>query len=182
MKIIWEWRASLTPEQKHTHLQSYRFIFAADIWVFLNLILAILISIPAFNLFSHGTHITVAHAMGTTIGINTMILMGSVFLIIEEFCGSRFTGWAKTWANQGFWISNICLVIFLAALMGAGSMEAFSEWEDFAERSDAVIPMLLTFSISGIGLLAGLWMVVVSAVSLLRPVGSANAIAATNAD
>ena len=51
MKIIWDWRVSLTPDQKHAHLQSYRFIFAADIWVFLNLILAILISIPAFNLF-----------------------------------------------------------------------------------------------------------------------------------
>lgn len=31
-------------------------------------------SIPAINLFTHGTHITVAHAMGSTIGINTMIL------------------------------------------------------------------------------------------------------------
>ncbi len=169
MKIIWEWRASLTPDQKHAHLQSYRFIFAADIWVFLNLILAILISIPAFNLFSHGTHITVAHAMGTTIGINTMILMGSVFLIVEELAGERFKGWTKKWANQGFWVSNLSLLVFLSALMVAGSMEAFTEWEDFYEQSEAVVPMLLTFSISGVGLLAGLWMVVVAALSLLKP-------------
>ncbi len=168
--IIWKWRKSLTPDQKHTHRQSYRFIFAADIWVFLNLILAILISIPAFNLFSHGTHITVAHAMGTTIGINTMILMGSVFLIVEELRGPAFSGWSKTCASQGFWVTNLSLVVFLGALMIAGSMEAFTEWEDFYEQSEAVVPFLLAFSISGIGLLGGLWMVVVSALNMLKPV------------
>ncbi|MBT5187557.1 MAG: cbb3-type cytochrome c oxidase subunit I [Kordiimonadaceae bacterium] len=166
-KIIWDWRTSLTPEQKHAHLQSYRFIFAADIWVFLNLILAILISIPAFNLFSHGTHITVAHAMGTTIGINTMILMGSVFLITEEVAGLNFKGWAKSCANYGHWITNISLIVFLGSLMVAGSMEAFTEWEDFYEKSDAVLPLLTLFAFSGIGLLVGLWMVVVSAIRLL---------------
>lgn len=168
--IIWKWRKSLTPDQKHAHRQSYRFIFAADIWVFLNLILAILISIPAFNLFSHGTHITVAHAMGTTIGINTMILMGSVFLIVEELKGTAFAGWSKTWANHGFWFTNISLVVFLGALMIAGSMEAFTEWEDFYEQSEAIVPFLLAFSISGIGLLGGLWMVVMAALNMLKPV------------
>ncbi|MEZ5758192.1 MAG: cbb3-type cytochrome c oxidase subunit I [Emcibacteraceae bacterium] len=170
--IIWKWRQSLTPDQKFTHRQSYRFIFAADIWVFLNLILAILISIPAFNLFSHGTHITVAHAMGTTIGINTMILMGSVFLIIEELKGAEFSGWSKKWASHGYWLSNISLVVFLTALMVAGSMEAFKEWDDFYERSEAVMPMLLIFSISGVGLLGGLWLVVVAALNMLWPAKS----------
>jgi nitric oxide reductase subunit B len=180
--IIWEWRKSLTPDQKHAHLISYRFIFASDIWVFLNLILAILMSIPAFNLFSHGTHITVAHAMGTTIGINTMILMGSVFLMVENLCGSRFAGWSKKWAGHGFWISNVSLIVFLGALMIAGSMEAFIAWEDFYEKTEAVVPFLLAFSVSGIGLLGGLWMVVVSALNMLMPVDPREQIAPANTE
>src|SRR5690554_7380910 len=56
----------------------------ADFWIFLNIILALLISIPAINLFTHGTHITVAYSMGTTIGINTLILLSSVTFILEQ--------------------------------------------------------------------------------------------------
>jgi nitric oxide reductase subunit B len=88
-KIIWDWRASLSTYQKFQHRNAYRFLFAADIWVFLNLILGLIISVPAANLFTHGTHVTVAHAMGTTIGINTMILLGSVFYMIEENFGGN---------------------------------------------------------------------------------------------
>ena len=83
-KIIWDWRNSLEDWQKNRYCNAYRFLFAADIWVFVNLGLALIISVPAFNLFTHGTHITVAHAMGSTIGINTMILLASIFYVIRE--------------------------------------------------------------------------------------------------
>ena len=175
--IIWTWKSCLTPQQKHAHLQSYRFIYAADIWVFLNLILAILISIPAFNLFSHGTHITVGHAMGTTIGINTMILMGSVFLMIENLSGERMVGWAKKCASKGYWITNVSLFVFLGSLMIAGSMEGFMEWDDYYEKSEAVFPLLLAFAISGVALLCGLWMVVIAALNMLKPVNTETVLA-----
>ena len=64
-KIIWDWRASLEDWQKNRYCNAYRFLFAADIWVFINLGLALVISVPALNLITHGTHITVAHAMGS---------------------------------------------------------------------------------------------------------------------
>lgn len=89
-KIIWDWRRSLSGYQKYRHRCAYRFMFAADLWVFLNLVLALIMSVPAANLITHGTHITVAHAMGTTIGINTMILLASVFCVIEEQVGLEF--------------------------------------------------------------------------------------------
>jgi nitric oxide reductase subunit B len=60
-KILWDWRASLASYQIHKHCNAYRFLFAADIWIFINLILALVISVPAWNLYTHGTHITVAH-------------------------------------------------------------------------------------------------------------------------
>jgi nitric oxide reductase subunit B len=169
-KIIWEWHSSLTAFQKHRYSQAYRFLFAADIWVFLNLILAILISIPAFNLFSHGTHITVAHAMGATIGINSMILLGSVFFLVEETKNRNPHGWIKICVRGGYWITNISLAVFLTALMLAGVKEGFSQWENFYERSAAVFPLLLIFALSGIGILLGLWMITAAALRLLLPV------------
>jgi len=73
-KIIWDWKKSLSEAKKDFHFLPYRFIVSSDVWILLNLSLAIAISIPAINIYTHGTHITVAHAMGSTIGINTMIL------------------------------------------------------------------------------------------------------------
>lgn len=61
----------------------YRFLMAADYWVIINLAMGILMSIPAINLYTHGTHITVAHAMGTTIGINVMIILASAFYFFK---------------------------------------------------------------------------------------------------
>lgn len=88
VKIIYNWKKSVNEAQKHYHYFPYRFLMAADIWVFLNLGQAILMSIPAINLYTHGTHVTVAHAMGTTIGINSMILFAACF---EFFSGKNIS-------------------------------------------------------------------------------------------
>lgn len=78
---------SVRDSQKYRHRRPYRFLFASEIWVFINLLLALVISVPALNLFTHGTHVIVAHTMGATIGINTMILLASVFFVIEQRVG-----------------------------------------------------------------------------------------------
>jgi len=51
---------------------------------FLSLSLAIAMSVPAINVYTHGTHFTVAHTMGTTIGINSFLLLAFVFDILEN--------------------------------------------------------------------------------------------------
>ena len=83
-RIIWQWRSTLSTAQKHYHHNTYRLLLAADIWVFLTLILAIIMSVPAINLYTHGTHITVAHTMGATIGINSFLLLAFAFDILQE--------------------------------------------------------------------------------------------------
>ncbi|HSY75912.1 MAG TPA: cbb3-type cytochrome c oxidase subunit I, partial [Bacteroidia bacterium] len=90
-KIIWNWRETLKSTKQYSSMLVYKFIMASDAWIFINLALAIAISIPAVNIFTHGTHITVAHAMGTTIGINTMILMASVVFMIMDITKCQFT-------------------------------------------------------------------------------------------
>ena len=79
IKIFYQWKKSVSTIQKNYHYFPYRFLMAADLWVFLNMAQAILMSIPAINIYTHGTHVTVAHAMGTTIGINSMILLAACF-------------------------------------------------------------------------------------------------------
>jgi len=81
--IIYSFIKSLPREKRKANSMAFRFLVAADIWVFLNLILALLMSIPAINYFTHGTHITVAHTMGTMIGINSMILLAAIGYIIS---------------------------------------------------------------------------------------------------
>ena len=158
-KILWDWRQSLNAYQKNRHCTAYRFMFAADIWVFINLILALIISVPAFNLITHGTHITVAHAMGSTIGINTMILLASVFYIIREELPQEVHARCSKPVMAGFWLSNVSLAVFFGALVMAGLGKGLYDGVSFQEMMFEIRPYLVVFAGSGVTLMAGLWLV-----------------------
>lgn len=119
--MIYEWKKSMPKALIATHFLSYKFLIIADVWVFINIILALLISIPAVNYFTHGTHITVAHSMGTTIGINTSILLASVVYILNDWkittdLDSKYLGYK---------ILNGSLITFLLALLIAGAYKSY---------------------------------------------------------
>jgi len=117
IRIIYLWKQSVSEVQKHFHYFPYRFLLAADIWVFLNMGQAILMSIPAINIYTHGTHVTVAHAMGTTIGINTMILLAACF----EFLGLRqLTDNQLRVCKISFYVTQFNLLVFWLSLNIAG--------------------------------------------------------------
>jgi nitric oxide reductase subunit B len=166
-KILWDWRASLNCYQKNLHCSAYRFFVAADFWVFLNLILAIIISVPAFNLFTHGTHITVAHSMGATIGINTMILLGSVYYVIREELPLDVRARCTKQVTTGFWITNIALGVFFTSLVLAGVGKGLASDEVFQQMMTDIRPYLLAFAISGAALMVGLWILLLNAFRLL---------------
>jgi nitric oxide reductase subunit B len=158
-KIIWDWRSSLTDWQKNRHCNAYRFLVAADIWIFVNLGLALIISIPALNLFTHGTHITVAHAMGSTIGINMMILLASVFYVIREELPDEIHAKCSKQLRTGFWITNVSLAIFFVALLLAGIGKGVYDGSSFQEMMLGIRPFLITFAISGVALTIGMWII-----------------------
>jgi nitric oxide reductase subunit B len=158
-KILWDWRASLQTYQKHQYCNAYRFLFAADIWIFINLILALLISVPALNLITHGTHITVAHAMGSTIGINTMILLASIFYVIREELPQHVHAGCTKQVQIGYWTANISLAVFFSALVLAGLGKGLYTGGSFQDMMLQIRPFLLVFAVSGIGLMLGLWVV-----------------------
>ena len=158
-KIIWDWRASLEDWQKNRYCNAYRFLIAADIWVFVNLALALIISVPAFNLFTHGTHITVAHAMGSTIGINTMILLASIFYVIREELPNEVHAACTKQLKTGFWIANVSLAVFFTALALAGVGKGMFTGGSFQEMMVSIRPFLFAFTVSGVAMMIGFWII-----------------------
>lgn len=157
-KIIYSWKESLSTAKKHIHIISYRFLFAADVWIFLNLSLAILMSIPVINVFTHGTHITVAHVMGTTIGINTFLLFALYFEILKD----KISTTAKNLKiiKIGFWLSNISLFIFWVVLIVMGILK--TKWQMnnglivFGDLMKQLRPLYYIFFIAGLSLSIGI--------------------------
>lgn len=162
-KIIISWKNSLSEAKKDFHILPYKFIVASDVWIFLNLTLALAISVPAINIYSHGTHVTVAHSMGSSIGINTMILLASAFFLIIDVTKREFTAIQKKRISIGFWVFNIFFTIFWIALISAGIEKGMLTIEDklsFQEIMMKINPILMVFAFSGIGILTGLSLII----------------------
>ena len=129
-RILWKWKSSLSDAKKHFHYIAFRFLVAADWWIFLSLLLAIMMSIPGVNLYTHGTHITVAHTMGTTIGINTFLVLAIAFDILHVNCFGAVP--YTKYFNKAYWLANISLFVFWIALILVGIEKA--KWQMGANR------------------------------------------------
>ncbi|MCC7534025.1 MAG: cbb3-type cytochrome c oxidase subunit I [Bacteroidia bacterium] len=155
IRIIINWKKDLTTAQKHFHYFPYRFLLASEIWVFLNLTAALFMSIPAFNIYTHGTHFTVAHSMGTTIGINTMILLAACFVFFSNACHS-YNKSTKI-LNTTFWILQFSLFTFWLSLKLAGIKKGI--WQNSSTQSNyhqlmqSLEPYFIVFVIAGVILL-----------------------------
>ncbi len=170
-KMIWNWKKSLSKAKKDFHILPYKFLVASDLWVFLNLALALVISIPAINVFSHGTHITVAHAMGSTIGINTMVLLASCFFLIGDITKRQYSLRQMKIITSGYWIANVSLMIFWVSLILAGAEKGKMVVEDklsFQEIMQNISPYLTVFTIAGIGLFIGLVLLIIPALKEIK--------------
>lgn len=160
-RIILQWRSTLSTSRKHIHLTAFRFILAADVWIFLTLVLAIIMSVPAINLYTHGTHITVAHTMGATIGINSFLLLAFAFDMLHDNCIPISAN--LKWLNRGYWIANISLFVFWVSLVVAGILKA--KWQMSAEKIPfnsmmlQLRPFFITFFISGLVLASGFFLI-----------------------
>jgi nitric oxide reductase subunit B len=162
--MIYDWKKKLPQEKKNQFSVAYKFMLLADLWVFLNIVLALLISIPAINLFTHGTHITVAHAMGTTIGINTLILFSSVTYIFNtEF---SFTEKTVKNLNIGIRIFNISFLLFWICLLIMGIKKSFwlfgNSTETFSKFQESQHTLHIIFVLFGLGISTGLGIIIIN--------------------
>lgn len=175
INIIRGFKGKISEQQKYRHLASYRFIIASEYWVLLNLCLALLMSIPAINRYTHGTHITVAHAMGATIGINTMILLASLGYMLRV---DKMREHDRRRIKQGLKITQVSLTVFWLVLITAGIMKGYRtaslQQASFQEIMHPVNAVLHVFALAGGGLLTGIGMVVLKyfKATINTPVGS----------
>jgi nitric oxide reductase subunit B len=126
IKMLQSFKAKMDTRNRLRHLFTFKLIVASEVWVFFNLLLALLMSIPAVNRYTHGTHITVAHAMGATIGINTMILLAAMSYILRiDDMGMR----DRRWMHWGYYIAQISLGGFWISLIIAGFLKGIRQFE-----------------------------------------------------
>lgn len=167
-RIIQKWSSGLAAGQKFRHLHSYRFMSFAEGWVVLNLILALAISIPALNVFVHGTHVVVAHSMGTTLGINTMILLSSVCLILQQSTPLAL-GLGDRRFNIQLLGTNVALLVFWLALIAAGIHKGYLIFNEpalpYREVIAAIRPYIIVFVSAGFCVFAGLTLLVAPLIS-----------------
>ncbi len=125
------------------------FLGWSEFWVLMNLMLALLMSIPAVNRYTHGSLITVAHSMGTTIGINSMILLGVLFHTLGR--SGELTG------RRIIRVFNVSLLAFWLILIGAG-MAMFNHKTQMAGslHEPHMRIWLLTFASAGIFVASGI--------------------------
>lgn len=168
-RIIYLWKESLSTAKKHLHYMPYKFIMSADLWVFLTLGLAIAMSVPALNVYMHGTHVVVGHTMGATIGINSMLLMAYVY---EQIHGSKKLETNKKTVISGYMIIQIFLPIFVLSLIIAGFVKGYWQLDEdqvsFGTMMKSLRPYFIVFALSGIGVVTGFFMVIFPALQSLK--------------
>jgi nitric oxide reductase subunit B len=168
--MLTNWLKSISKSRRKDMGFVYTFLLITDIWVFFNVLLALLISIPAINQYTHGTHITVAHSMGTTIGINTSILFASMMFIVNQI-RPYYLRKKHKWLMAGTWIYNLSLLVFLNCLFFAGVVKGrmmLQEGVFHAQIMEAITPYMDLFHWAG-GVLAFSFFMLT--IPLLRPIG-----------
>ncbi len=149
LKTVYTWKSELNDIQKYQSFFPYQFLMAANFWVFVNLIQALLMSIPAINLYTHGTHITVAHAMGTTIGINSMFILAAAFYFYGPTYHQKTKG-----LNIYFWTLQLGILLLWLGLIVSGLIKGM--WQmaeirsDFASMMLQLKPWIMLFYLGGL--------------------------------
>lgn len=167
-RIIFLWRDSLSTSRKFYHHTEYKFLMAADFWIFVILGTAIAMSVPALNIYMHGTHVIVAHTMGATIGINSMLLMAFTYDFARKYGNIQSY---KKLTNAGYMVIQVSLIVFIGSLLIAGFIKGFWQLEadqsPFSVMMDSLHPYFVVFSISGLGVVTGFYMVIYPVLSIL---------------
>jgi nitric oxide reductase subunit B len=140
-RIIYLFRKTITDAQKFFHYFPFRFLIASEVWVFFNLALAILMSIPVLNLYTHGTHITVAHA----------IVLGACFEFLKT--DDNKEGNYSKLSNFFFWMLQISNLIFWVTLiiigLTKGSWQMSNQTYTFTTMMSNMHGWFMLFVISG---------------------------------
>lgn len=100
-------------------------VLFASIWSFLHVGAAVIISVPPVNTIIHGTHFVVGHAMGSMLGIDSMILWAALLYILRHLAPAhrRAVDGAPVGAAFG-WI-NFWMLLLVALFWCKGLIDGY---------------------------------------------------------
>lgn len=106
---------------------SVRFIVTmASMWSFLLIGIAVVISVPPINALIHGTHFVMGHAMGSMLGIDSMVLWAVLLWIIMTMGSARNRPMKGTGAIVPvFAILNLCILALVVLLSVVGAVNGW---------------------------------------------------------
>ncbi len=107
------------------------FLVSAKWWTAAMLFVSMVISVPNLNSIIHGTHVVTGHAMGTELGIDSMVLFAAItFLLAQRWQGSsavmaRLGGIAT---RNGLVALNVAAAALIAWLLASGTAHGWSRY------------------------------------------------------
>jgi nitric oxide reductase subunit B len=122
------------------------FMVSAKWWICAMLIAAIVISVPPLNSLVHGTHVVTAHAMGTEIGIDGMILFCGISWIFAERALRAPSG--LRWPAVGL---NLCAGLFVGWLYFSGAIVGYTRYQHLPQPTWLRDASPIVFVVAGVG-------------------------------
>ncbi len=131
-RVVWDVARMVTRRSARPFNPAQYFLVAAKWWICGMLLSALLISVPPLNALIHGTHVVTGHAMGSEIGIDSMILFAGISLILAEITVGRGRAHAylhsslmRCWA-VGF---NCAAAVLVAWLHVSGAIVGYTRYQ-----------------------------------------------------
>ena len=132
MRLLYDIRKMLGQRAEGSTFEATRAYLASAKWWTASMIgLAIFISIPSLNSLIHGTKVVTGHAMGTELGIDTMILLGCIAFLLRdlhprpEVAGERLDHPVMRWHLVFF---NASMAIFVGWLVLSGTVHGIRRY------------------------------------------------------
>ncbi|MCL4222275.1 MAG: cbb3-type cytochrome c oxidase subunit I [Phycisphaerales bacterium] len=120
------------------------FFIAAEVWTLVAVGTGILLAVPQLNIWLHGTTAIVSHSMGSMIGVNVMIVMGT---LVRYGCPCDAV-LAQQMIRRVRW-TGVTLVLVCVNLVLAGGVEGvlrvdrtFQEWDPAVRQWLSPLPVL----------------------------------------
>ena len=138
------------------------FLRSTTAWIFLMLTLSLLISVPPLNALIHGTHVVVAHSMGSMIGIDSMILWAAISYLLWYLVGADHPVVSGARVRLAIPFINVFLLVFWLAYLIRGLAAGWIQYfgpsaPDFSVLIEDTFPLVMV--VSGFGLaVTVLWM------------------------
>ena len=132
-RVVWDIVGAVSRRAAGRFDLTRHFAVAAKWWTSAMLLSALLISVPPLNALIHGTHVVTAHAMGTEIGIDSMILFAALSWILAERMRHRTGAGEDVSAPRLRWIAiglSVSAAGLIAWLHVSGTLVGLARYQD----------------------------------------------------